>query len=375
MHARRGKTALILAGGGTMGAAYEIGVLSALERALRPDFSTTRFDIYVGISAGAIIATLAANRLNPHLLFKAIANNEQRVFNWRRSDIYRFDLREVLGCSLRAFGNFYRILKHYRERGWKPGLSDLFYIIQEQYPAGLFSLEPMQNYLCQAFRTERLLDDFNLIKPELYIPAYDLDLGERVIFGSEGYRDMHICQAITASCAIPHFFRPYRIGTRHYVDGSTGRAIHLDIAVERGAKLIVLVNPRVPLRNDPEHFCLPDLSYGQCASVADLGISIAQEQARRIESREKIALTLDRFRETHPGVDIVLIEPERDESVFFFQNPMSMQARNQIMAFGYQLTLSQLRARFDTLGPVFARHGIQLNNKRLDAAPPAEIVL
>jgi len=315
MHARRGKTALILAGGGTMGAAYEIGVLSALERALRPDFSTTRFDIYVGISAGAIIAALAANRLNPHLLFRAIANNEQRVFNWRRRDIYRLDLHEILCCSLRAVGNFFRILKHYRERGWGIRLSDLFYIIQEQYPSGIFSLEPMQDYLCQAFRTERLLDDFNLIQPELYIPAYDLDLGERVVFGSEGFRDMHICQAITASCAIPHFFRPHQIGAHHYVDGSTGRSVHLDIAIERGADLIVLVNPRVPLRNDPEHFCLPALSYGQCASVAELGISIAQEQARRPDPRPLPRIAPQgRYRADRTGARrIGVLLPEPDE--------------------------------------------------------------
>ncbi len=357
-----------------MGAAYEIGVLSALERALRPDFSTTRFDIYIGISAGAIIATLAANQLSPHLLFRAIATNEQRVFNWRRRDIYRLDLHQILTCSARALGNMFRILRHYRDRGWRIGISDLFYIIQEQYPSGIFSLEPMQRYLCEAFKTERMLDDFNLIQPELYIPAYDLDLGERVIFGSEGQRHMHICQAITASCAIPHFFSPYAIDGRHYVDGSTGRGVHLDIAIDRGAELIILVNPRVPLRNDPEYFCLPSLSYGQCASVADLGISITQEQARRIESREKIALTIDRFRASHPDVDVVLIEPERDESVYFFQNPMSMRARNQIMAFGYQLTLSQLRSRFDELGPIFARHAIRLNRDRLEAPPPAEIL-
>ncbi|PLY07762.1 MAG: hypothetical protein C0624_03330 [Desulfuromonas sp.] len=373
MASRRGKTALILAGGGTMGAAYEIGVLSALERALRPDFSTTRFDMYVGISAGAIIATLAANQISPHLLFRAIANNEQRVFNWKRSDIYRFDFKEVLCCSFRAVGNFFRILRHYRERGWSLDLSALQYIFQEQFPSGLFSLEPMQNYLCNAFKTEHLLDDFNLIRPELYIPAYDLDLGERVVFGSEGFRDMHICQAITASCAIPHFFRPCNIHGRHYLDGSTGRAIHLDIAVEQGAELIVLVNPRVPLRNDPEHFCLPSLSFGNCASIADLGISIAQEQARRIESREKISLTLDRFRDTHPNIDIVLIEPEREESVFFFQNPMSMTARNHIMAFGYHLTLSQLRTRFSELQETFHRHGITLNPDRLEAPPPVDI--
>ena len=63
------------------------------------------------------------------------------------------------------------------------------------------------------------------------------------------FRDIHICQAITASCAIPVFFRPHQVGGRYYIDGSIGRVAHIDIAIERGAKLIVVVNPRVPSYN------------------------------------------------------------------------------------------------------------------------------
>ena len=93
----------------------------------------------------------------------------------------------------------------------------------------------MQKYLCQAFQKEGIIDDFHDIKPELYIPAYDLDRGQRVVFGGEGFRDMHICQAITASCAIPYFFRPHKVGGSYYLDGSTGRVTHLDVAIEQGA--------------------------------------------------------------------------------------------------------------------------------------------
>jgi len=51
MARRRSKTALILAGGGIMGAAYEIGCLTALDKLFAPGFSSRRFDIYIGISA------------------------------------------------------------------------------------------------------------------------------------------------------------------------------------------------------------------------------------------------------------------------------------------------------------------------------------
>ena len=40
---QRSKTAMVLAGGGIMGAAYEIGCLAALDRLFCPGFSTRRF--------------------------------------------------------------------------------------------------------------------------------------------------------------------------------------------------------------------------------------------------------------------------------------------------------------------------------------------
>ncbi len=369
----KSKTALVLAGGGIMGAAYEIGCLTALDRLFAPGFSTRRFDVYVGVSAGSAIAALVASRISPAGLYQAIANEEQSVFNFHRSDIYRLDYREVLRSCRRLAANLFRIFRYYRRNRWKLTFGDALYILQEQFPAGLFSLGPMQEYLCQSFRKEGILDDFNLLKNELYIPAYDLDRGRRVVFGTEGYRDVHVCQAITASCAIPYFFRPHKVDGGYYMDGSIGRVSHIDIAIERGAKLILVVNPRVPMDNDMEHSCLPSLSYGKCSSIAELGIAYAWEQSRRIENQEKLALAMEGFRRDHPDVDILLIEPGREESMLFFQSPMSSVARHHIMNYGYQLTLGILRSRFDQFNETFARHGIKVSDKHLATPPPAEV--
>jgi len=373
MPPEHGKTALVLAGGGIMGAAYEIGCLTALDRLFTPAFSTRRFDIYVGVSAGSVVATLIANRISPAGLFRAIAVDESNVFNFRRSDIYRFDIREILSSCGSVCRNLYHIFRNYRRSGWKFSLIDVFHILQEQFPAGLFSLEPMQDYLCQAFRQEGVRDDFNLLRPELYIPAIDIDRGERVVFGSEGFRDVHICQAITASCAIPIFFRPHQVGGRYYIDGSIGRVAHIDIAIARGARLVVVVNPRVPMVNDREKFCLPSLSFGQCSSVAELGISFAWEQSQRIENKQKLDTALDSLRRQHPEVDIVLLEPGSEESLLFLQSPMSYQARRHIMHYGYNLTIGDLASRFEEYRDVFARHGIAARADNLRDAPPAEM--
>lgn len=371
MSEQRSKTAMVLAGGGIMGAAYEIGCLTALDRIFCAGFSTRRFDTYIGISAGSVIATLIANRIDPGGLYRTISANERTVFNWRRSDIYRFDWWLALRALAGVPRNLLQVLRHYRKNRWELHLGDWPHLLQEQFPAGLFSLDPLRAYLCSSFHNEGICDDFSGLSRELFIPAYDLDSGERIVFGSTQHRDMHICQAITASSAIPFFFQPYRIGQRAYIDGSAGRVSHIDIAIDNGARLIVLINPRVPFRNEPDITCLPSLSYGKCSQIDELGLFFTWEQAKRIESREKLALALDYYRQKNPEVDIVLFEPRTDEALLFLQGPMSVVARNQVMAYGYQLTLSELRQNYQPLSEIFAAHGIQTTARNLDKAPPA----
>ncbi len=354
----RGKTALVLAGGGIMGAAYEIGCLTALDQLFRDDFSVNRFDFYVGVSAGSVIASLIANGISPAALFRAISRDERTVFNWQRRDIYRFDLLATLACMGRVFASSWRIFRSYRKIRSSFSFNDLIYILQEQFPAGLFSLTPMQQFLCRAFRDEGLCDDFRDLPHPLYIPAYDIDSGERVVFGDDDQNGVHICEAITASSAIPFFFAPQKIAGRYYIDGSIGRISHVDIAVEKGAKLIVLVNPRVPMVNDPQKICLPSLSYGHCTSIANLGIGAAWEQSQRIETRQKLDLALAYYRRVQPDIDILVLEPGPEESMLFFQSPMSQAARNQIMHYGYHLTLSQLNNRRDEFSRALKRHHI-----------------
>jgi predicted acylesterase/phospholipase RssA len=371
MSEQRSKTAMVLAGGGIMGAAYEIGCLAALDRLFAPGFSTRRFDTYIGISAGSVIASLVANRIDPGGLFRTIAHNERTVFNWRRRDVYRIDwwatVRSLGGLPI----NLLRVLRHYRKNDWEFHLSDLPHLIHEQFPAGLFSLEPLQSYLCKSFHDEGLCDDFNRLSCELFIPAYDLDSGERIVFGTPQHQDLHICQAITASSAIPFFFQPHRIGDRSYLDGSTGKVSHIDIAIENGARLIVLINPRVPFKNDQKTTCLPSLSYGSCSQIDELGVLFTWEQAKRIESREKMVTTLAYYRQKHPEIDILLFEPGVDEALLFFQGPMSISARNQVMHRGYHVTLAQLKASHKELNAIFTKHGILTTNKHLELAPPS----
>src|SRR5512135_3159600 len=55
------KTALILGGGGITGGMYELGALSAIDDFIVSGRKSGDFDLYVGISAGSILAAFLAN--------------------------------------------------------------------------------------------------------------------------------------------------------------------------------------------------------------------------------------------------------------------------------------------------------------------------
>ena len=166
---KKGKSALVLAGGGMTGAAYEIGALTALNRLFSSGFSTSDFDVYVGTSAGSIIATLMASCVQPVDIFQAIAKNQSSVFNWRREDIYRLEKRELWSNLGKIFQNTLQIFRRYRLKQWNLSLREITQIVQEQLPAGLYSLEPMQSYFCRAFREAGIKDDFGKLDASLCI--------------------------------------------------------------------------------------------------------------------------------------------------------------------------------------------------------------
>ena len=364
--ASKSKAALVLAGGGMTGAAYEIGALTALDHLLAPDFSSSCYDVYVGTSAGSILATLMASRIKPFDIFQEISENKPSLFNWRRDDIYQIDRREIWSNLRAIIANVFRVIKTYRLKRWDLSLSEILHIFQEQLPAGLYSLDPLQSYLCKTFRESEISDDFNRLEAELYIVAYNLDTLERIIFGTPQFRNIHICRAIAASCAYPLFFRPFQIENQHYVDGAVGRVDHIDVAIDHGATLVVMVNPLVPIDNREADTCLPSLSLNQCASISELGATFAWEQAQRIENREKLKMALEIHRLKHPDVDIVMFEPRKEETLHFFQGPMSYDAKKHIMLSGYHQTMLQFRESFDKYQTIFSRHGIRITESDME---------
>ena len=85
---------------------------------------------------------------------------------------------------------------------------------------------------------------------ELYLAATDLDTCERIVLGADGWDDVPISAAVRASSALPMVYEPHVVKGRDLVDGGIVSTTNLDIAVEAGARLIVVVNPLVPFVNE-----------------------------------------------------------------------------------------------------------------------------
>jgi len=79
---------------------------------------------------------------------------------------------------------------------------------------------------------------------------------------------------------------------------------------------------------------------------------------------------MERYRSEHPEVDILLIEPTRDDMEMFRYNIMELGARRTVAQNGYRPALAQLRRRRAELEPMLARHGIRMRLPRRKQEAP-----
>jgi NTE family protein len=85
------------------------------------------------------------------------------------------------------------------------------------------------------------------------LTGYDLDTGERVLFGgpgSPGPEDVGLAAAVWASCALPGWFAPLEVAGRRYVDGGAWSVTNADVAAGRGLDEVYVLVPMVSFEAD-----------------------------------------------------------------------------------------------------------------------------
>jgi NTE family protein len=363
---RPSKTALVLGGGGFTGGVYEIGALRALDL-LAVNSTVNNFDIYVGTSAGSFVATMLANGITPDEMMQVI--NEKAP-----SELEDLDLEKVLKPNYLGFLQkaallplrSAELLLRLARMGDFSAI-DLGVGLAETLPTGLYSGDGIADYVEKALAETGRDNDFRRLEKELYLTATDLDTCERLVFGDEGWDDVPISKAVQCSTTLPLVYRPVDLKGRQLVDGGIRSTTNVDIAVEKGAKFIIVVNPLVPFVNDFES-TIPTVFGTRVRRVSDMGLPAIANQTFRLIAHARLHQAVEQWEEKYPGVDIILIEPEPNDELMFGTPIMDYSRRLQIGRHGFESVTAALAQDYDRYKEIAERHGLEISEHRVRRA-------
>ena len=358
MNQEQSKTALVLAGGGLTGTVYELGALRAMDDLLIGR-TVNDFDIYVGTSAGALVAAGLANGLEPATMLGAIEGVHPKLAPVRQSDLFRLNARGVIRRFVRFPSKLRKAIHHYWRNPSDINLVDVLWELSSAFPAAVYDGLALENYVRALLNRSGVSNRFEEVERELYIIATSLESGQRVIFGESPYDRIPISQAIAASTAVPILYNPVRIGDDEFVDGCLRGNASLDVAIERGAKLIVCVNPLVPYDNTA------DVLNQSNRFLSDDGMQVVINQVLRIAMHSGLHYHVKQLRRQHPDVDIILIEPRRDDRPMMYSNVMRYSTRRELARHGYESVAIDLSTDYHYFKAVLARHGIEMTRRNV----------
>jgi NTE family protein len=267
-----GKVTLVLSGGGLRGLAH-VGVIKAIRTLQIPIHE------YIGTSMGSLICALAAGGMDTQGMERLALAVESR-------DIFELSLVHFFRQGLR--------------------------------PRSLYGGERLHGYI------KRILpvDSFELLEKPLLVNSVELRHGEEVYWGSKGFDNIPVHEAVYASCALPGLFPPVKIGESYYVDGGIITNLPVQMARRRGADLIIAVNLGMPaLKREQE---IPEQK-----GLLDIIL-----QSNRIIMRRVLQLQLREFYE-YP---VILIEPDMPTRRMF-----DFRETERLMRAGERATMNVLR--------------------------------
>ena len=360
----RARTALVLGGGGFTGGVYEIGALRALDL-LAVNRTVNEFDVYVGTSAGSFVAALVANGVTPEEMMRVVNRQVPTPFrDVDRGTLMRPNALEFVQSAallpLRMLGLARTMVGQLRSMS----LIDLAVGVAEALPSGLYDGGGIEQYLEAVLGEPDRVNDFRLLEGDLFLVATDLDTCERVVLGGPDWDDVPISRAVAASTALPMVYKPVDIMGRHLVDGGIRSTTNVDIAVEAGAKFVIVVNPLVPYVNDFQKV-IPTMLGSRVRRVRDMGFPQIGYQAFKLLAHQRLHEAVKQWRERYPGVDIILIEPDPNDELMFETNILNFTRRVEIARHGFESVTMRLASDYDELKTVCARHGIEISAARV----------
>jgi NTE family protein len=325
------KVGLVLGAGGVLGGAWLVGGLSALAR--ETDWDPGSADQIVGTSAGSMIGALVAGGVPPWFM---VAHSRGEVFDGLAGP----DGRPAADADRSAGANF-RLHRGLPVIG--PGSLRMAFTALSN-PLRHTPLQMVAGWLPPGFvSTDSLKEVVNravpgdwVEHPNYWAVACDYETGRRTPFGRLGSPRAQIADAVAASCAIPGFYRPVRIGGRRYVDGGVCSVSSLDLVAGRGFDLVICLNPLTSRSEGQSHSRgVGGLAGSAINGALDFLPSITRRASRgRLEREER---KVRRF-----GTEVVIIEPTAEDHAAMGHNWMSSERRQDVIDTAEETVARQL---------------------------------
>jgi NTE family protein len=364
---RPGKIALCLSGGGIEGLIWELGVLKAID-----EFLVGRklhdCDIFCGISAGAVIASFLANDTGVPDLIAGLRDGTADIDSITRGILFKPNTDELLS---RAWSLGRQALRRTQRGLWQRGRSgaagaepdgaktragdDLLSALLRIVPGGFFSGDRLRWYLEEQLTRGGRTNCFRQLQKELYIGATDQDSSRPVVFGEAGYRDVPISHAVRASTALVPYYPPEQIAGRFLVDGAFTRTTNFSVAIRHGARLVMIVNPFVPMRSN------------RVGAVDGGGGVFAALQGVKSLVHSRFDQAFSHIDEVYPDVDFQVFIPEGEELEQMTGTLMRFFYRVEIAELAYEHTCKRLRSQLPGLAEDLRRHGLLLRDPQSQA--------
>lgn len=353
---RSGLRALCAAGGGITGIYYELGALKCINDCIG-DGALNRFELYFGISAGAVVTGLLSVGYSVDEIMAAIAGVEGgripslNLALLRTSHLnYRDYVRRVRRASGSVPARVWRLLRSRRREDLSHLLFEYGDVLMPPFHARSF-----EEVLRQVFSAPGATNSFHHLPRRLFIGASDQDARQHVLFGDGENQDVSISRAIQASLSFNPAFASVPIGGRFYEDGAVTRTTNFAEAIRRGAKLIFLLDPFVPYVSAE-----PGFAAGQ-------GMLYNVDQNIRTVSYTRFENTRNWVLRRHPDVSAYSFLPANRYRRLMSINPMDHRPFLQIWRSAYLSALKRIKLLRHRMRGDLHVYGLELQTERAEA--------
>ncbi len=325
---RRG---LVIGGGGTLGAAWAVGALAAVEEALAWDARLAT--VIVGSGSGAEVAAVLGAGYTTQDMVRALSDHPgaPRVL----VEQFASERRLIPTPPIPAPSSIGLAWAGLRRR--VPAQSAIAGLV----PVGTGSFGRVVDFGRTLARLSSGAPDGWVSHPATWLVAADRRTGQRVPLGFRGAPPTDLGIALAAATARPGWYPPVRIGDRAYVEAAVASPTSADLVLPLGLDEVVVVAPTTS--RDP--------GFG-------IGLAMLERLFRRGTT---MRLDLEESVLKADGTRVVRVEPGPSDLSAMGINPMDYRRRRDVVMTSLSTSPVRVAAAIQRSGaglsaPTFARH-------------------